>query len=171
MTDSEILPTCLTLSEQMNGVNSIHFDETYNEFFVIGDFDEIALTTLSGQLITIQILPDDTKVIAQQRTPLGWQFICCKDTFLTNCILSKDNIINITLKAPIEKARTAAWSPCGQYVAIGSEGTTISVWDTRTGIRTMHKSFKWNDDAKFIPPPDTFSYKLEQNGQRDNNLS
>ena len=36
---------------------------------------------------------------------------------------------------------------------IGSEGTTISVWDTRTGIRTMHKSFSWDDDAEFINPP------------------
>ncbi|GMR01579.1 MAG: hypothetical protein BMS9Abin19_0978 [Gammaproteobacteria bacterium] len=132
----------------------MHFDAKHSEIFVIGVYDQIALTTVSGQLITIQELTEGSNVIAQQRTPAGWQFICRRDSGLTHCTLEKDSVSEIPLGTPREKSRTATWSPCGQFVAIGSEGTTLSVWNTQTGKQLMQKSIYWNKaDDEFINPP------------------
>ncbi len=165
MTAPVTQPTCLALDDLMCGVNSIHFAKEYNEFFAIGDFEDVVVSTLSGQLITHQKLPDNTRVIAQQRTIHGWQFIYRVDTQLTNCTINNDNIIKTTLKDPVMTARTAAWSPCGQYVAVGSEESLLSVWNTQTGELIMQKPVNWNNDAEFINPPTLSVINWSESGE------
>lgn len=165
MTDPITQPTCLALDDVMCGVNSIHFDKKYNEFFAIGDFEDVAVSTLSGQLITHQRLAGDTQVIAQQRTISGWQFICKKETDLSNCTIDKNNVIKTLLIKPMKTARTAAWSPCGQYVAIGSEECLLSVWNTQTGNLVMQKPINWSDDAEFFNPPTLSVVSWSESGE------
>ena len=144
----------LTLSDHIYDIRSMHFDAGSNEIFAIGVYDQIALATLAGELLAIQELPKGANIISQQRTPAGWQFLYLIDTELTACLLKNKAITAITLDTSCEKPRTAAWSPCGKYVAIGTEGTTLTVCDTQTGKQVMRKTIQWNKaEREFINPP------------------
>jgi hypothetical protein len=153
MTDSNSPPTLLHISEKIGEIKSVHFEAKYNEFFIVSYFDAIALVTTTGQLLTSQNLPENSTVIGQQRTPAGWQFLCQQDSRLSNHSLSTDKGSKIELEDPGESHETAAWSPCGQYVAVGSVGTTLSVWNTQTGKQVMKKSINWDNEEEFINPP------------------
>ena len=131
----------------------MHFEAKYNEFFIISYFETIALVTTSGQMITSQNLPKNSTVIGQQRTPSGWQFLCQQDSRLTNHSLTVDKDAEVELEDPGESPRTAAWSPCGNYVAVGCVGTTLSVWNTHTGKKVMQESINWDTDEERINPP------------------
>ena len=159
-------PKQLSLSNHLCDIRSMHFDADSDEIFAIGVYGQIAITTLSGKLITIQEIPKDANIIAQQRTPAGWQFICQQGTTLTNCLLKKNRITSTTLEAQQEKPKTAAWSPCGKYVAIGSEGTTLTVWETMTGNQTMQDSVSWDNRREFINPPTLSVLSWNKSGTR-----
>lgn len=151
MTDP--LPTLLDISEKIGEIKSVHFEPKYNEFFIVSFFDAIALANTSGQLLVSHNLPENSTVIGQQRTPAGWQFLCQLDSRLSNYYLTTDKISEVELEEPYKTPKTAAWSPCGNYVAVGSVGTTLSVWDTKTGKLVMKKSINWDNEEDFINPP------------------
>ena len=153
MTSSNTLPTLLAISEMIGEIKSVHFEAKYNEFFIVSYFDAIALATTSGQLLASQNLAENSTVIGQQRTPAGWQFLCQQNSRLINHSLSTDKGSEIELEDPCKEPKTAAWSPSGQYVAVGSVGTTLSVWDTHTGKQVMKKSINWDNEEEFINPP------------------
>jgi WD40 repeat protein len=153
MTDSDTQAKILDISEKIGQIKSVHFEPKYNEFFIISHFDTFALATTSGQMLASHNLPENSTVIGQQRTPAGWQFLCEKDSDLSNHSLTTDKISEVELKDPCKSPRTAAWSPCGQYVAVGSVGTTLSVWDTHTGKQLMQKAINWDTEEDRINPP------------------
>ena len=153
MTDSNSPPTLLDISEKIGEIKSVHFEAKYNEFFIVSYFDAIALVTTTGQLLASHNLPKNSTVIGQQRTPSGWQFLCQQDSHLSNHSLTADKGSKIELEDPSESPRTAAWSPCGQYVAVGSVGTTLSVWDTHTGKQLMQNAINWDTEEDRINPP------------------
>ena len=153
MTDSDTLPTLLPISEKIGEIKSVHFEQKYNEFFIISYFDSIALATTSGELIKTQNLQENSTVVGQQRTPSGWQFLCQQDSRLSNHSLMTDSISEIELEEPCKEPKTAAWSPCGNYVAVGSVGTTLSVWNTHTGKQLMQNAINWDIEEDRINPP------------------
>ena len=153
MTDSNTKPTILNLSERIGAIKSQHFDANSNEIFTISLFDEIAIATISGQLLTDQKLPENSTVIGQQRTSSGWQFLNQNDSSLSNHTVSKDNSSVVKLEEPCKSPKSAAWSPCGNYVAVGSIGTTLSVWNIKTGKLIMQNSVNWDNEDEFINPP------------------
>ena len=81
---TDLKPTNLNLSERIGAIKSQHFDANSNEIFTFSLFDEIAIATISGQLLTDQKLPENSTVIGQQRTSSGWQFLNQIDSFLNN---------------------------------------------------------------------------------------
>lgn len=145
-------PNILTLSDTIHFIENVHLDIEYNEIFIIG-FENIAITSLSGQLITSKKLSEGSTVIGQQRTPQGWQYFCRNDSHLINCISSESETSEVELESASESHNTAAWSPCGKYVAVGSIGTTLSVWHTQTGELVMQVSMSWANEEEFINPP------------------
>ena len=152
-------PNILTLSDTIHFIENVHLDVEYNEFFIIG-FENIAITSLSGQLITTINLPEGSTIVGQQRTPQGWQYLCRIDSLLINYTFSATDTdsYEVELHSTSESLNTAAWSPCGKYVAVGSIGTTLSVWDTQTGELVMQDSMSWDNEEEFINPP-TLSVK------------
>lgn len=142
----------MAISESIGGLATTHFAPEHGEILAIGQ-EAIALLDLSGQLITSRKLSSDTTIIGQQRTPTGWQYLIQKDTRFINCTLRTDNITDIEFETSHELPHTAAWSPSGQYVAVGSTGTTLSVWDTNSGKQLLQKSIQWDNDHEFINPP------------------
>lgn len=154
MTVSDTPPTVLALSESIGDIEEIYFDLEHREIFAIC-FEKIAVASLSGELISIQKLPETSKVIGQQRTPGGWRCLCREGSGLTNYSLSADQNSEVKLLEPSmrESIKTAAWSPCGQYVAVGSEDITLSVWNTESGQLVMQKSVNWGNEDPFIIEP------------------
>lgn len=151
MTDPQ--PTLLEISERIGAIQSLHINTKYNEIFIISFFDEVAVASISGKLITTQKLHENSNVIGQQRMHEGWQFLRQQDSRLSNHTLNTDNADEVELEEPYKTPKTAAWSPCGNYVAVGSVGTTLSVWDTKTGKLVMKKSINWDNEEEFINPP------------------
>ena len=157
MVNSDTQPILLTISENISLITASHYDPKHDEIFVIG-FKKIAITNLSGQLITTRKIPENSTVIGQQRTPAGWQYLCQEGSHLINHTQSASKDTQIEFESPRESPRTAAWSPCGEYVAVGSVGTTLSVWNTKTGKLVMKNSINWDNEEEFINPP-TLSVK------------
>ena len=87
MTVSSPQPNILPLSDSIHFIEKVHLDTEYNEIFIIG-FENIAITSLSGQLITTINLPEGSTVVGQQRTPQGWQYLCRIDSHLINYTFS-----------------------------------------------------------------------------------
>ncbi|MBC8386375.1 MAG: WD40 repeat domain-containing protein [Gammaproteobacteria bacterium] len=147
-------PTILAFSETIGTIEGICFDLEHGEIFALC-FEDVFVVNLSGELIITQKLPGESRVIGQQRTPNGWQYLCQESSGLTNYSLSVDQNSEVKLLESIleESAQTAAWSPCGRYVAVGSDGITFSVWNTDTGELVMQKSLNWGNEDPFIIPP------------------
>ncbi len=82
----------------------------------------------------------EPRVIAQQRTPRGWQFLHQEEESLKNCTLHPDSASNIALESADVEAQSAAWSPCGGFVAVGSPESTLSIWDTQSGELLLRKA-------------------------------
>ena len=157
MTVSSPQPYILPLSDSIHFIEKVHLDTKYNEIFIIG-FESIAITSQSGQLINTINLPDGSIVVGQQRTQHGWQYLCRIDSHLINYTFSATRTSEVKLDLAGESYKTAAWSPCGRSVAVGSIGTTLSVWDTQTGELVMQDSMSWDNEEEFINPP-TLSVK------------
>ena len=154
MIDPNTQPTILELSASIGVIEEIYFDIEHSEFFAMC-LEKVAVLSLSGELIKVLQLPEFSKVIGQQRTPDDWQCLCHDDSGLINYTISADQTLEVKLiDLPLgESAKTAAWSPCGHYVAVCSEGTTLYVWNTNTGQMVMQKSINWGNEDSFIIPP------------------
>jgi WD40 repeat protein len=141
----------IRLSEKIGYIKGFSWSPDHGEILVIGEEGLIVLTT-TGDIIEIVSFPFDAKIIAQQRTLEGWQILSQANNQLRISTVSNNDSAGVLLEDVAQELRTASWSPCGKYIAVGSVGTYISVWETDTGILHWRKSIKWDTD-EFLTPP------------------
>jgi WD40 repeat protein len=150
-------PYHLQISETIGDFQKVNLSPDHDELFIVGS-NGIAITTTSTGTVVTHAISASSTIVGQQRTQDGWQCIYQDNSRLINRRLFDDTYSDIVLETPVASPYTASWSPCGHYVAVGSTGTSLSVWSTRTGELVLRKSISWGDEGDLLTSP-TLSVK------------
>ncbi len=84
------------------------------------------------------IVGPESRVVASQRTPGGWQFLYRTADGLKNCRLENGELAETAVRPAVDVVTGAAWSPCGRYLALSLRDAGIEVVDLSDGTRKMH---------------------------------
>ena len=139
------------ISDRVGDIIEIKWAAEFGEILVLG-YEGIAVLTASGELVATRSLPANVKIIGQQRLSQGWRVLACGNTELRILSISNNGSPDVLLNGVEQVLHTARWSPSGHLLAVGSVGTTISVWNTNTGLPQWKRSIGWDTD-EFLTPP------------------
>ena len=152
------------ISDRVGDIIEIKWSAEFREILVLG-YEGIAVLTASGELVATRPLPANVKIIGQQRPPQGWRVLVCGNTELRIISISTNGSPDVLLKGVEQEPHTARWSPSGHLLAVGSVGTTISVWNTNTGLPQWKRSIGWDMD-EFLTPPTLSVHGWTPDGKR-----
>ena len=125
-------PLSVRISDELEGISSVGFDAESDEILIVG-YEGLAVLTTSGNTVATSPLPPNSKIIGYDRAACGWRVLMQEDTELQIRAVSDSGTTKTVLQGLIAEPHTARWSRCGTHVAVGSLGTTLSVWMTDTG--------------------------------------
>ena len=139
MVDDHKQLICVELQDTIGFIEHVEMAPEHGELLFIGTRAAMVLDLAGNFLETHRyesapaVAGPEPVAVAWQRTPAGWQFLHLEEGKLKNCALQPGNISDIPLEYADIEAHSAAWSPCGRFVAVGSPDTILSVWDTQCG--------------------------------------
>ena len=151
MTEQSSNPYHLQISETIGEFLEVNLSLGSDELFIVG-YGGIVTISLSTETHISHVISPQCTVVGQQQGPDGWQCVIHENSTLVNRRLIGDTYSDTLLDTPIESPYTASWSHCGQYVTVGSTGTSLSVWDTRTGELVLRKNISWGEEELLTSP-------------------
>jgi WD40 repeat protein len=158
MTEQSSTPYHLQISETIGEFLEVYLSPGSDELFIVG-YSGIVTISLSTETLIRHVISPQCTVVGQQQGPDGWQCVIHENSTLVNRRLIGDTYSDTLLDTPIESPYTASWSHCGQYVAVGSTGTSLSVWDTRTGELVLRKYISWGEGEEELLTSPTLSVR------------
>ncbi|MCU7959568.1 MAG: WD40 repeat domain-containing protein [gamma proteobacterium symbiont of Bathyaustriella thionipta] len=97
--------------------------------------------------------PEENTLLASYRHDSGWQILVEKEEALFLLQFPSKQQKRTYLEKPEMGAKTAAWSPCGQFIAVGnSKKAQLSVWHTDTGKLRWKCQLVLNIKGELIDP-------------------
>ena len=145
-------PLSVRISDELEGISSVGFDAESDEILIVG-YEGLAVLTTSGNTVATSPLPPNSKIIGYDRAACGWRVLMQEDTELQIRAVSDSGTTKTVLQGLIAEPHTARWNRCGTHVAVGSLGTTLSVWMTDTGKLHWEQSIAWQGTDAFLNPP------------------
>lgn len=157
------------VSEKIGSIVKYSWAERHDEILVRGE-EGFAVVDLAGHVIHLEPMPFSTKVIGEQRTPQGWRVLIEEGKKLSiQSIPSSppDSPRSVSVLDPVEfSPKTCRWSPCGRYVAVGSVGESVAVWDTESGRLHWQRRITWDSADVLLTPPTLSVEGWSEDGKR-----
>jgi WD40 repeat protein len=154
MADSDCSEPVKQLDEDYWFSDEYNCSSIYDETLLRGN-EILVLLSSSGDVMETMELPSEDKLIASDRSSSGWEILIQKDDelFISKFPHNQDRP-PVFLEQAEKNARTAVWSPCRKYIAVGnSYNSTISVWHTDTGKIHWKQAVQFEEEGEMLNPP------------------
>ena len=159
------------MNDSHNVTNDVHL---YDEFGSIMQYrylpkqggvlcqceSALLLVSLNGDIITSIPIKQREVIVAAYEIESGWQVLTKVNNILTLFRVTQRDEKRICLEKADPDAKSACWSPCGQFIAIGhASDSSVSVWHTNNGKHIWTRSIKWDVEEFLLdwPPSLTVS--------------
>jgi WD40 repeat protein len=154
MKDSKDITKNIHLSDEFGSVLHYRYLTTHNVVLCQCD-NFLVLITLAGDIIASTPIQKRAEIIATNEDDYGWQILIKKDDKLTLLRFLQEDEKRVYLEKPAPDAKSACWSPCGHFIAIGhASNSSVSVWHTDNGEHIWTRSLKWDvEDFLLDWPP------------------
>ena len=114
----------------------------------------LIFVSLSGAIINSVPVEQTEMIVATHKDDTGWQILLKNDDRLSLIRNTSLGAIRIHFTEPGANANSAAWSPCGRYIAVGHEhDTSVSVWCTESASQVWKRSATWDMDGQCLYRP------------------
>ena len=139
------------LARAFGAEEHVAFSAAHAELLFVGSLG-VAVMDLRGRFLDScwmrqqpVIVGPESRVVASQRTPEGWQFLYRETDGLKNCRLNAGELAKAMVRPADADTTDAAWSPCGRYLALASRDAGIEVVNAANGARVMRKDLAIRD--------------------------
>jgi len=140
MTDSPDDLQIINYSDSFGLLKESVYSQEHDELLTVGESGAALLSTSGSIVDSILFSMDedgfcqDIDLLASVRDDSGWRILLKEKDRLFIVKFSQSSSDPVYFEGKEPHARSATWSPCGQFIAVGStDDSNLSVWHTVTG--------------------------------------